>query len=89
MSRADLNQSEIVSALRSVGATVTILSQAGEGVPDLLVGIFLKNFLLETKNPDYNWKLTPKQIIWHAQWKGQKAIVESVDEALRVIGVEV
>ena len=35
--KVDQNQSEIVSALRDFGATVTSLHRVGEGVPDLLV----------------------------------------------------
>lgn len=89
MSRADLNQSEIVKALRGVGATVHITNQVGQGFPDLVCGIFGKNYLLEVKNEDTRGRLTPEQEIFLDKWKGKVHVVKTVDEALRVIGVEV
>lgn len=85
--RVDKNQSEIVKALRAEGYTVQHLHKVGEGCPDILVGHTHKgteyNFLLEIKDGD--GKLTPQQIIWHADWQGQAAIVRNIDEALNVI----
>lgn len=89
MSRADLNQSDIVKALRSVGASVEITSQQGNGFPDLVCGIFGKNYLIEVKNPETNGKLRATQEIFRDKWKGNVHVVKSVDDALRVIGVEV
>lgn len=86
LSRADLNQSEIVKALRSVGATVHITSQVGSGFPDLVVGIFGKNILIEVKNKDTYGKLSTEQLIFRDKWKGKIHLVESVDDALKVIG---
>jgi hypothetical protein len=89
MSRADLNQSDIVKALRSVGASVEITNQQKNGFPDLCVGIFGKNYLIEVKNKVTRGKLTPDQEIFIDKWKGKIFIVETPDEALRVIGVQV
>lgn len=89
MSRADLNQSKIVKALRSVGATVEITSQQGNGFPDLVCGIFGKNYLIEVKNPETKGKLRATQEIFRDKWKGNVHVVNSVEEALRVIEVEV
>jgi hypothetical protein len=44
MNRADLNQSEIVKALRTVGVTVHITNQVGNGFPDIVCGVFGKNY---------------------------------------------
>lgn len=47
------------------------------------------NFLIEVKDPTKpkrDQKLTPDQERWHANWKGQVAVVHTVEEALRVIG---
>jgi hypothetical protein len=33
-------------------------------------------------------KLTPDEAAWHQSWRGQVAIVESVDDALRLVGLE-
>lgn len=47
--RRDPNEPEIVDALRSAGATVVPLS--GPGLPDLLVGLAGRTYLLEVKQP--------------------------------------
>lgn len=101
--RTDGNQQAIVSALREAGASVEILAQCGKGVPDLLVGLRTLtiaggglavqpcNLLLEVKDPSKpksDQKLTPDQERWHANWKGQVAVVYTVEDALRVIGAK-
>jgi len=48
--RVDANQMEIVKFLRSIGASVCNISSFGEGAPDLIVGLFGKNFLWEVKD---------------------------------------
>lgn len=87
MSRADLNQSDIVKALRQCGASVHVTSQVGGGFPDLVCAIFGRNYLIEVKNPDTRGRLSTEQIIFRDKWKGKIHVVNSVDEALRVIGV--
>lgn len=89
MNRADNNQTEIVAALRRVGATVHITSQVGNGFPDIVAGIFGRNFLIEIKNPQAHGKLRASQEIFQDKWKGKVFVVESVNDALKVIGVEV
>ena len=90
MSRADLNQKKIVDALRSIGATVEITSQQGNGFPDLVVGYMKRTHLIEVKNPEANGKLRATQEIFRDKWKGTDVhVVNTVDEALRVVGVEV
>ncbi len=89
--KVDANQSEIVAALRRAGATVTPTHAAGEGFPDLVVGYRGANFLLEVKDgakPPSGRKLTADQKEWHAAWRGQKAVVESVAQALDACGIE-
>lgn len=83
--RVDNNQEQIVRALRSAGCTVEILSSVGLGVPDLLVGARRSNYLLEVKDEDGTE--TVAQVEWAARWRGQRAIVRSSLEALRVVGV--
>lgn len=85
----DANHAEIVRALRAVGASVESLAAAGSGFPDLAVGYRGKNFLLEVKDGAKSASrkaLRPSQVEWHARWRGQVAVVESVDDALRAIG---
>ena len=82
--RVDANQPEIVQALRRVGASVHSLAGVGCGCPDLAVGYRGVTYLLEVKG--CRGKLTPGQVEWHAEWRGQVAIVRSIDEALETIG---
>jgi len=83
--RVDANQREIVAALRAVGVSVQPLHTVGKGCPDLLCGVRGTNLLLEIKDgnkPPSARKLTPDEAAWHESWRGQVAIVESVDEAI-------
>jgi hypothetical protein len=87
--KVDRNQSEIVQALRAVGATVQPLHAVGQGCPDLLVGYRGKNWLLEVKDwqaSNTDRQLNERQSEWHGGWKGQVAKVETVGAALAVIG---
>lgn len=89
--KVDSNQGEIVKALRMVGATVQSLAACGDGVPDLLVGFQRQTFLMEVKDgkkPPSARELTKDQIVWHCEWNGGiLMVVNSIDEALAVIGV--
>jgi hypothetical protein len=82
--RIDANQPEIVAALRGVGASVQPIHTLGQGVPDILVGWQGRNYLLEAKQG--RGKLTEDEAEWHVLWRGQVAVVRSVDDALAVIG---
>ena len=86
--KIDANQTEIVTTLRKIGATVQILSTVGQGCPDLLVGYKGKNYLVEVKDgskPPSQRKLTPDQVEWHRDWKGQVDVLSSVGEAMLFI----
>ena len=85
--RADLNQHAIVTALRQLGMSVQILSQTGSGCPDVLVGHAHENILLEIKQP--KGVLSAIQILWHKAWRGQVAVVRTVDEAIAAINKRV
>jgi len=83
--KVDDNQADIVKALRGIGATVQSLATVGDGCFDLLVGYEGVNYVMEVKDgnkPPSARKLTPKQVKWDNKWKGQKAVVKSVEEAL-------
>lgn len=81
--KVDNNQAEITAALRAVGATVQPLHTIGKGCPDLLVGFRRNNYVLEVKFEA--GLLTEAELCWLADWRGQAAVVRSVDEALRAI----
>lgn len=87
--RKDANQDEIRDACRAVGATVAIIHQLGRGIPDLLVGFRGINYLMEVKDgskPPSERRLTDDEAKWHDTWRGQVDVVESIDDALRLIG---
>lgn len=87
--RVDDNHGDIVAALRRVGASVTSTAGVGKGFPDLAVGFRKRNYLLEVKDgnkvPSAR-RLTDDEEQWHAAWRGDAFVVESVEQALRVIG---
>ena len=77
--RVDENQSEIVQGLMKMGAMVQLLHSVGQGCPDILIEIKNPN------KPKSDQQLTRDQVTWHSLWPGQKAIVRTVNEAVRVI----
>ena len=86
--KTDRNQTEIVKALRAIGATVQSLAAIGKGCPDLLIGFGGKNFLMEIKDGEAvlsKQQLTPDQIGWHLQWRGSVHVVKSKYEALKIL----
>ncbi len=88
MKRVDSNHAEITKALRKIGATVISLADVHHGCGDILVGLAGRNYLLELKDGSKSpsrQKLTPDQEIFHANWGGQIAVVNSVDAALEVV----
>ena len=86
--RVDANQPDIIKALRQIGATVQPIHVVGRGCPDLLVGMFGKNYLLEIKDGDKApsaRKLTPDELRWHDEWRGEVFIVHGIAEAIAVV----
>lgn len=87
--RKDANQSVIVEALRAIGATVKVMHTP----LDLLVGYRGRNFLLEVKRARSKTskgrgtlaQLTPAQIKFVDEWRGQYAKVYTADEAIEVV----
>jgi predicted RecB family endonuclease len=84
--KPDGNQSEIVAALRAVGAEVVITTDVIAGYPDLTVGFGGETYLMEVKNGTRRLRTT-QQAFWK-RWKGRPiALVTSVEEALEVLGL--
>ena len=82
--RVDLNQNEVVEALRRVGCTVQSLSDVGCGCPDLLVGFRGDWYVMEVKTS--MGRLTDAEMTWINRAAGNVALVRSANDALRVIG---
>jgi len=86
--KVDTNQADIVAALRKIGASVQPLHSVGQGCPDLLVGWRGMNTILEIKDgkkPPSARKLTDDQVIWHEGWRGQVAVVETIEQAILAV----
>ena len=89
--RVDDNQKAIAEGLRAAGASVQFLHAVGKGCPDLLVGFKNKNFLFEVKNlaalrgKAQAGQLTAHEKIWHSAWRGQVAVVTTLQQALDVL----
>ena len=87
--KIDKNQSEVVAALRKVGASVQSLASIGKGCPDLLVGFQGKLYLIEVKdgtNVPSKQLLTEDQKKWHDNWTGSPVhVVRSIDGALKIL----
>lgn len=88
--RVDVNQKEIVAALRRCGASVLVVSSLPNCF-DILVGFKGVNYIMEIKDgnkPPSQRKLTQGELKFKESWKGGKYyIVNSVDEALKIINV--
>jgi hypothetical protein len=85
--RVDENQSELVKAAEQLGCTVLLLHQVGGGCPDILIGqasrFGRRNILVEIKTGAGD--LTPEQIRFRREWRGQVVICRSVAELLAVL----
>ena len=83
--RVDVNQKDIVNALKMFGATVVDLSSVGKGCPDLLMGFNNKTYLIEVKR-DSKAKFTPQQLQFNELWRGGLVVrVETVQDALALL----
>lgn len=86
--KLDDNQGSIVNTLRALGYSVQSLAGVGCGCVDILVGAHNRNYLFEIKDPEKppsKRKLTTEEKRWHAAWKGQVTIIESWEEAIKVM----
>lgn len=86
--KTDGNQAEIVEGLRAIGCSVKPAHMVGKGFPDLVVGFRGLSFLIEIKDPSKppsKRKLTPDQVKFHAEWRGQICVVETVEEAIHIV----
>ena len=90
--RTDDNHGAIVAALRKIGCSVLSLAPLGKGAPDALVTTPCgrRTFLVEIKDgakPPSARKLTPDEAAFHASWLGELYVVESVEDAIRTVGM--
>lgn len=82
--KIDITQHPIVDALLAAGCKVQTLAQVGMGCPDLLVASPHGTLhLIECKSP--GGSLTWQQEKWRQSWGWRVAVVQTPDEALRVV----
>ena len=88
--RVDDNQKDVVKCLRKAGVSVSITSSVGDGFPDLAVGYGLRTVLVELKDGNKVQsarKLTPDEIKWHNEWRGESMVAISCEEILHYLGL--
>ena len=87
--RVDDNHAEIVEALRASGWAVLSTARLGQGTPDLIVSKAKRTVFLEVKDgkkPPSARRLTPDEAAFFDAWPGECYVVESVEQALGVLG---
>ena len=88
---SDKPTAAIVAALRKAGCSVSYLDPQGfsyaKGLPDLLVGVRGRTFLLEVKR-DTKAKRKPSQEKWHTEWRGAPVhLVYDIISAFAAVGL--
>jgi hypothetical protein len=96
----DANHAEIVEAYRKVGAFVLDITAVKDAF-DIIVFYKGKTYLVEIKNPDYLTKVYDRETLESKLSDGERKcmedlravgveyhIVASIEEALKVIGIE-
>ena len=80
----DKNHAEIRDALRKAGCSVI-----ESDIVDLIVGVARTTYILEVKRPDRRSEsnLRPVQKMLRDTWRGQYAIVSTVEEAFAAVGI--
>ena len=85
----DTNHAEVVRAFRACGASVEVHEPTTAGAPDLIVGLFGHNLLVEVKPGDAKDKrqreLRASQLEWHQSWRGRVDVVRSVDDVMLLV----
>jgi hypothetical protein len=89
--KSDGPTKEIKAGLEKHGASVEYFKartgRGNGGRPDLLVGAYGTNFLLEVKSD--SGELSEEQVLFAANWQGLKPItVRTLEEALIAVGIE-
>jgi hypothetical protein len=79
--RADANQPEIVKELEKMGCSVLHLHMVGKGCPDLAVALRGRTYLVEIKNGERYWEMSPAQDKFRLMWNAPVILIDSVESA--------
>jgi hypothetical protein len=88
----DANHDEIKQALIDAHLSVYDTARVGGDFPDLVVGGYHQDYeipynaLIEIKTLD--GKLRPGQQIFQSTWRGQIAVVQTIEQALAIFGIK-
>jgi Holliday junction resolvase len=82
--KTDVNQIEIVQALRAAGAHVAITSNLGGGFPDIICLYNSQVVLMEIKSK--GGRMTEEEQAFYNEWQDGMVVVYSIEEALEAIG---
>lgn len=86
--KRDVTHLAVVNALRLMGCTVEAI-QGSTGTPDLLVGCFGIDQLVEVKpltGVTARRELRESQAQWHARWRGRKpVVVRTIDDCAALV----
>jgi hypothetical protein len=93
--RGDHNSRQLDDAFLSRGASLVKLDKVGDGVPDRLVGLAGRDFLVEYKNPGGKCRnnrnkaeLRDTQETFHRMWRGRQVfIATSPEDVARIVAV--
>lgn len=83
--KVDGNHTEIVQSFRRMGYSVLDLHILGKGAPDICVGKFGVNTLIEIKDsnlPKSKRTLTEDEEIFWKTWLGRLVMITSVDDVI-------
>ena len=86
--RRDDNHNEIGKVFSDLGCSVFDIHTLGGGIGDYIIGLCGLNILVEVKDgskPPSRRKLTPAEKTLHDTWKGRIEIVESVEDAVKLV----
>ncbi len=84
-SKKDRNHNQIVQEVRSCGYSVFEAQDVGDGFSDIVVGAHGLNLLFEIKFPGEESSLTPAEIRFSLNWRGQYDVVSSTEEILTIV----
>ena len=82
--RADINQPDIVKALRRGGASIWHTHTIGRGGPDIVIGYCGVNVLAEIKR-DEREPLTLAEAQFHATWQGHIVTICNERDAVQLL----
>ena len=83
IAKVDAFQEEAVAFCKQIGASHQSLAQLGGGCPDAVIGYHGRNFLFEYKSD--SGILTPFQVVWHRDWKGQVTVIRNTQDILTTL----